>query len=75
MTTPTDIQFRAAGYTAAAREYPLSETAFVWVCRYNGITPANCTNPAWRYAPNRATQLRVECPVIRSEYDRKKGQK
>lgn len=46
--TPTDLDFRAVGYTALARNYPLSAAAVAVKSEYNGGTlPA-----AARYAPN-----------------------
>lgn len=49
---PTDAEFRATGYTAAARDFPLSDDAFARKCALNGVSPDQA--PAtWRYAPNR----------------------
>lgn len=47
----SDEQFRAAGYTASARNYPLSAAAARWVAEFNGI-PFDKIPPAWCYAPN-----------------------
>lgn len=51
MTTPTEKEFRDAGYTADAVNYPLTERAFQALCEYNGVTTAQAPR-AWRYAPN-----------------------
>lgn len=55
----TDDQFRAAGYTAKARGFPLSEAGARWVAAWNGIEfekiPAS-----WCYAPNGFMQQWVE---------------
>ncbi len=48
---PTEKQFRDAGYTADAVNYPLSEAAVARLCAFNGITP-DLAPLAWRYAPN-----------------------
>lgn len=44
-------EFRVCGYTANAVRYPLSEAAFLWLCKFNGADPAKAPR-AWRYAPN-----------------------
>lgn len=51
MTVPTEEEFRAAGFTKAAINFPLSRRAFVWLCQFNGIAPAKAPR-AWQYAPN-----------------------
>jgi hypothetical protein len=51
MGEPTEDEFRAAGYTARAAEYPLSEEAFRRKCEFNKVKPENAPL-AWRYAPN-----------------------
>lgn len=48
---PTDEEFRQAGFTGAARRYPLSEAGKNWICRFNGIT-RQIMPRAWGYAPN-----------------------
>lgn len=48
---PTETQFRAIGFTAAAAHFPLSNRAFLWRCNFNGIKPAAAPT-SWRYAPN-----------------------
>lgn len=55
----TDDQLRAAGYTANARRYPLSNAAVRWVCRFNGITVTMAPH-SWFYAPNEAMRRYVE---------------
>jgi hypothetical protein len=53
MTNPdvTDEQLRGAGYTAKARNYPMSQAAVRWLAKFSGVAfekvPA-----AWWYAPN-----------------------
>lgn len=49
--TPTPEEFRAAGFTAAAIDFPMSERAFLWLCQFNGCKPDQAPR-AWRYAPN-----------------------
>lgn len=56
---PTEKEFRQAGFTAKAINYPLSERAFAWLCRYNGITPEQAPE-AWKYAPNETMQARLD---------------
>lgn len=46
-----DEEFRAAGFTGAARNYPLNDEGFAWLCAFNGIAPEQAPR-AWRYAPN-----------------------
>ncbi len=43
----------------AVTPWPLSEDAFLFVCRHNGANPAKVVN-SWRYAPNEAMQQRME---------------
>lgn len=47
----TDEALRQAGFTSDARQFPLSEAGFQWLCHYNGAKPEQAP-PAWRYAPN-----------------------
>lgn len=49
--TPTDAEFRAAGFTAAARDYPRSEIALRLLCAFVGVDPAEAP-PAWWFHPN-----------------------
>lgn len=49
--TPTEKEFRDAGYTYDAINYPLSDAALARLCKFNGITPERAPR-AWRYAPN-----------------------
>lgn len=57
--TPTDAEFRASGYTGAARNFPLSDAGARWIAEWNGvgfeIMPA-----AWRYAPNAGMHAWIE---------------
>lgn len=55
----TDQQLRDAGYTAAARNYPLSEEGAQWVARFNGIEISKMP-AAWWYAPNVAMRAAIE---------------
>lgn len=55
----TDEQFRGAGYTSAARLYPLSEAGARWVAEFNGI-PFVKIPAAWCYAPNHGMLKYVE---------------
>jgi hypothetical protein len=47
----TDEEFRACGYTGHARNFPLSDAAFLEKCRFNGADPLKVPR-AWRFAPN-----------------------
>ena len=48
----TDQQLRDAGFTPAARNYPLSPEAVVWLRKFNGL-PEHVPMPAaWHFAPN-----------------------
>ena len=51
MSVPTAEEFRAVGFTETAASYPLSERAFTWLCKFNGIALRDAPR-AWRYAPN-----------------------
>lgn len=51
MSVPTEKEFRDAGYTADAINYPLSYEAFALLCKFNGTSPSVAPR-AWRYAPN-----------------------
>ena len=51
MSTPTDADFRAAGFTGAARAFPLSAVAQQWVANFNGVE-VGAMPDAWRFAPN-----------------------
>ena len=55
----TDQQLRDAGYTSAARAYPMSEAAVRWLCGFNGVTLAQAP-AAWWYAPNLACREMCE---------------
>lgn len=46
-----DKELRIAGFTSAAKNFPLSETGFRWICKFNGVPPEKAPR-AWRYAPN-----------------------
>lgn len=47
----TDAELRSAGFTAAARNFPMSDAALEWLCKFNGVSVAQAP-AAWRYAPN-----------------------
>ena len=51
MSTPADADFRAAGFTGAARAFPLSAVAQQWVANFNGVE-VGAMPGAWRFAPN-----------------------
>ena len=51
MADPTEADFRAAGFTAAARAFPLSAGAQQWLADFNGVAVAAMPD-AWRFAPN-----------------------
>lgn len=59
VSAPTDQDFRAAGYTAAARDYPLSKRACRWIAAWNNV-PFERLPPAWRYAPNAGIFVYIE---------------
>jgi hypothetical protein len=48
---PTEKEFRDAGFTANAINFPRSERGFRWLCWFNGAKPEQAPR-AWRYAPN-----------------------
>lgn len=48
---PTEADFRAAGFTADAVNFPLSERACRYVAKFNGV-PEEKMPRAWQYAPN-----------------------
>lgn len=47
----TPEQFRAAGFTSAAANYPRSEMSARWVAHFNGV-PFEKIPAAWCYASN-----------------------
>lgn len=51
MTEITEQEFRDIGFTAEAINYPLSDRAFAWLCKFNGLTQEQAPR-AFRYAPN-----------------------
>ena len=55
----TDQQLRDAGFTSAARAYPMSEAATRWLCAFNGVT-LELAPAAWWYAPNEACRTMCE---------------
>ncbi len=50
--TLTDDEFRATGFTGAARQYPRSLRGFRWICEFNGATTDNAPK-TWRFASNK----------------------
>jgi hypothetical protein len=52
MTTPTPEQFRAAGMTAEAVNYPRPPDALAALRRLNGLPDHVPHPPAWAYFPN-----------------------
>lgn len=55
----TDAELRAAGFTATARNYPLSDSALALLASDNGIAAEQCPR-AWRYAPNDYCRRQLE---------------
>lgn len=55
----TDEQLRAAGYTSAAREYPLSRDAAQSLADYCGVS-LDQMPAAWWYSPNAHVHARRE---------------
>lgn len=47
----TDDQLRAAGFTAASRQFPRSEASARWIAWFNGIS-LDQMPAAWCYASN-----------------------
>lgn len=47
----SDEEFRAGGRTGEARNHPLSEAGFMWLCAFNGVPPENAPR-TWRFASN-----------------------
>lgn len=43
-----------------AINYPLSERAFLWLCRFNGIPLGYSVPWTWKYAPNAAVQEKLD---------------
>lgn len=55
----SDEQLRAAGFTAASRQFPRSEISARWLANYTGIS--FCQLPAaWHYASNAYMQNYAE---------------
>lgn len=57
--TPTDEEFRAAGFLGNARSFPLSAAACRFIAHWNGVAVEQMPR-AWRYAPNAAMLEQVE---------------
>jgi hypothetical protein len=53
------MEFRASGYTAAARQFPLSDAAKEWLARFNGVAVERMP-AAWHYAPNEYMRAEME---------------
>lgn len=47
---PTEAEFRSSGWSSDALNFPLSDQAYAYRLRYNGINASD--NEAWKYAPN-----------------------
>jgi hypothetical protein len=56
----THDMFRAAGFTLAAIQYPLSEAAVAWLLKFNGAPDGWKSPHAWRYAPNQTMRETLE---------------
>jgi len=54
-----DEEFRAAGKTAASRNFPLSDRACEWLAAFNGV-PVEAMPRAWRFASNAYMQDYIE---------------
>lgn len=59
---PSEKEFRDAGMTAAAANFPLDGAEFLWTCIANGIAPDRAP-PAYWYAPNDETRRRLRAHV------------
>ena len=57
---PTESEFREAGFTANAINYPMSDAAVAWLCKFNGAPDGWVPPRAWRYAPNAACRDNCE---------------
>ena len=57
--SPSDEEFRAAGYTGEARKYKLSEAGCRWIAEWNGVRPEQMPR-AWRFAPNEYMRRYIE---------------
>lgn len=57
---PSESEFRAAGYTANAISFPISDAAVEWLCKFNGAPDGWKYPRAWNYAPNAACQAMLE---------------
>ena len=55
MYGPTEDDFRKLGLTAAAVNYPLSDRAFAWLAKFNGVTVEQMPMFS-NYAPNAVMQ-------------------
>ncbi len=53
---PTDEEFRKAGFTAEAANYPLTTSAVRVLAEFNGVTPEQLPQ-TYHYAPNPGMQL------------------
>lgn len=68
------LDFRKAGFTDAAIDFPLSDAGCAIVAEHNGIAPDQMP-PEWRYAPNAYMQrwldalgtLKMEGRTVRIE--------
>ena len=56
MTKLLDEDFRAVGYTGAARDHPMNAMALVMLAAWNNIEVGQLT-PAMRYHPNQAVKM------------------
>lgn len=59
MSEVLDEEFHAAGFTAAARDFPRCAQGIAAICAWNGIEPGQMP-PAWGFYPNAATKAAWE---------------
>lgn len=55
----TDEEFHASGRTGQARNFPLSELGFRWLCDWNGVAPERVPR-TWWFASNAHQQKWIE---------------
>lgn len=53
--TPTPEEFRLAGFSADALNYPRDRLAFEMLCAFNGVKPEQAPK-GWGYFPNEGTK-------------------
>lgn len=63
---PTEAEFRKAGYTARAVNYPLSPLGCAWIAKLNGVDVKDMPR-AWCYAPNQGMLDYIEAKARNDE--------